>query len=102
MMTPSIVSFKVFLKVNLGLILRKNPIPTSVGESYFLIPRKAELVCRVSNIPLFSLEYNPYFSWDIIWLDSRIKGTYSLLVTLYTRQSLNTFLYSSMVGISLP
>ena len=102
MMMTSFFSIKAFLKVSSGLIPRKNPILAFVYESYFLILRKAELVRSVSKIPLYLLDYDPYFSWDIVWVDSNLKETYPLLVTLHIRQSLNTFLYFSSVGTSLP
>ena len=62
-----------FLRLVWNLIPRKNPILSSICESYFLILRKTELVCSASNNPSFILENDLYFSWNIVWVDSRLK-----------------------------
>ena len=88
----SIYSLKVLRKVSFGLIPRKNSILASVWEPYFLIRRKAELLRSVSKLPLFPLVIDLYFSREIICVDSYWNDTYSLLVTWYFLQSMNTVL----------
>ena len=64
----------------------------SVWELYFLILRNVELLRSVSKMPLLPLAVDPYFSCEIVWVDSSWNDTYSLLVTVYYLQSVNTIL----------
>ena len=87
-----ILSFKALRRVSFGLIPKKNPILASVWESYFLILRNTELRRSVPKMPLLPLAKDPYFSCEIVWVDSTWNETYSLLVTLHYLQFVNTFL----------
>ena len=59
----SILCLSDFLRVNFGLIWRKNPILACCWELYFSIFRYARFSRRISIIPLVELYLEPYFNW---------------------------------------
>ena len=91
------------LRVNLGLILRKNPVLVSVWLFFWIyfILKNIIFLCKVMKIPIVFFCLKPYLSWDTLCVCSSLKERYIWFVTSHLRKDLKTILYSSFSGMSL-
>ena len=83
------------------MIPRKNPILASVKEWNFCRLMKARFSRSVSKMPVVPSYLEPYFSWEMVCVDSSVNERYIRLVMWSVLMSGNVFSYYAPDGISL-
>ena len=88
----SIFYFRDFLRVDFGLIPKKNPTLTFVRDWNLIVLIQVRFLRNVSKMPLVELYFDSYLSWDTIYADSGVNGIDIRFVILYSMWSKNKVL----------